>query len=127
MRLALPALGALAAEPIYILKDTAVVGHLGTPQLGGLAVAGTLLTTGFWLFNFLSYGTTASVARSVGAGDLAGDVRERGVDSFEPRRRRVVPLDDERDLGRPGLGLGGRHPQDGTGRSAAASGRSDRT
>src|SRR3989442_12900863 len=68
LRLALPALGALAAEPLYILTDTAVVGHLGTPQLGGLAVAGTLLTTGFFLFNFLAYGTTAAVARAAGAG-----------------------------------------------------------
>src|SRR2546428_11360137 len=68
LRLALPALGALAAEPLYVLTDTAVVGHLGTPQLGGLAVAGTLLTTAFSLFNFLSYGTTAAVARAAGAG-----------------------------------------------------------
>src|SRR5207253_6197327 len=68
LRLAIPALGALAAEPLYILTDTAVVGHLGTPQLGGLAVAGTLLTTAFSLFNFLSYGTTAAVARAAGAG-----------------------------------------------------------
>ena len=52
-----------------MLTDTAVVGHLGTPQLGGLAVAGTLLTTGLWVFNFLAYGTTAAVARSIGAGD----------------------------------------------------------
>jgi putative MATE family efflux protein len=66
--LALPALGSLAAEPLYILTDTAVVGHLGTPELGGLAVAGTLLTTAFSLFNFLSYGTTAAVARAAGAG-----------------------------------------------------------
>src|SRR5437867_6677936 len=68
LRLAVPALGALAAEPLYVLTDTAVVGHLGTPQLGGLAVAGTLLTTGFTLFNFLAYGTTAAVARARGAG-----------------------------------------------------------
>jgi putative MATE family efflux protein len=68
LRLAVPALGALAAEPLYILVDTAVVGHLGTPQLGGLAVAGTVLTTAFSLFNFLSYGTTAAVARAAGAG-----------------------------------------------------------
>ncbi|MGH8974741.1 MAG: MATE family efflux transporter [Acidimicrobiia bacterium] len=67
-RLALPALGALAAEPLYVLADTAVVGHLGTPELGGLAVAGTVLTTAFWIFNFLAYGTTAAVARSIGAG-----------------------------------------------------------
>jgi len=64
-----PALGALAAEPLYVLVDTAVVGHLGTSQLGGLAVAGTLLTTAFWLCNFLAYGTTSVVARLVGAGD----------------------------------------------------------
>jgi putative MATE family efflux protein len=68
LRLAIPALGALAAEPLYVLTDTAVVGHLGTPQLGGLAVAGTILTTAFTLFNFLSYGTTAAVARAAGAG-----------------------------------------------------------
>src|SRR5688572_29708587 len=69
VRLAVPALGALAAEPMYVLVDTAVVGHLGTPQLGGLAVAGTVLTTAFFLFNFLAYGTTAAVARLVGAED----------------------------------------------------------
>lgn len=67
--MAVPALGALAAEPLYILVDTAVVGHLGTAQLGGLAVAGTILTTSFFLFNFLAYGTTAAVSRLVGAGD----------------------------------------------------------
>ena len=69
LRLAVPALGALAAEPLYLLVDTAVVGHLGTPQLGGLAVAGTVLTTSFFLFNFLAYGTTAAVARLIGADD----------------------------------------------------------
>ena len=42
--LALPALGALAAEPLYLLTDTAIVGHLGTPQLAALALASTLLT-----------------------------------------------------------------------------------
>jgi putative MATE family efflux protein len=72
LRLALPALGALAAEPLYVLTDTAVVGRLGTPQLGGLAVASALLLTGYLLFNFLAYGTTASVARRLGAGDEAG-------------------------------------------------------
>jgi putative MATE family efflux protein len=66
--LALPALGALAAEPLYILVDTAIVGHLGTPQLAALALAGTLLTGTFTIFNFLTYGTTAQVARYHGAG-----------------------------------------------------------
>ncbi len=59
-----------------MLADTAVVGHLGTSQLGGLAVASTLLLTGYVIFNFLAYGTTASVARRVGAGDDAGAAHE---------------------------------------------------
>ncbi len=66
--LALPALGALAAEPLYRLVDTAIVGHLGVVQLGGLAIAITIFGSAFWLFNFLAYGTTARVARLHGAG-----------------------------------------------------------
>jgi putative MATE family efflux protein len=65
--LALPALGALAAEPLYLLADTAMVGHLGTEQLAALAIAATLLSGAFTLFNFLTYGTTAQVARLSGA------------------------------------------------------------
>jgi MATE family, multidrug efflux pump len=61
-------LGALAAEPVYLLVDTAIVGHLGTPELAALALAGTLLTGAFTIFNFLTYGTTAQVARYHGAG-----------------------------------------------------------
>ena len=67
-RLAIPAVGALAAEPIYILTDTAIVGRLGTPQLGGLAVAATLVLTLYSVFIFLAYGTTGTVARLLGAG-----------------------------------------------------------
>ena len=67
-RLAVPALGALAAEPLYVLVDTAIVGHLGTTQLASLAIAATVLTTAFTVFNFLTYGTTAQVARLHGAG-----------------------------------------------------------
>lgn len=67
LRLAVPALGALVAEPLYVLADTAVVGHLGTPQLGGLALASSVLLTGYALFIFLAYSTTASVARLHGA------------------------------------------------------------
>jgi MATE family, multidrug efflux pump len=66
--LALPALGALAAEPLYVLVDTAIVGHLGTTQLASLAIAATILATAFTIFNFLTYGTTAQVARLHGAG-----------------------------------------------------------
>jgi putative MATE family efflux protein len=68
LRLALPALGALAAEPLYVLVDTAIVGHLGTTQLASLAIAATVLGTAFTIFNFLTYGTTALVARLHGAG-----------------------------------------------------------
>ncbi len=71
LALALPALGALAAEPTYVLVDTAIVGHLGTPQLAALAIAATLLSTGITLLNFLTYGTTARVARLHGAGEVA--------------------------------------------------------
>ena len=67
-RLAVPALGALAAEPLYILVDTAIVGHLGTPQLAALAIAAGVMTSAFTVFNFLTYGTTAQVARLHGAG-----------------------------------------------------------
>jgi len=67
--LAIPAFGALIAEPLYVLTDTAVVGHLGTPQLGGLAVASTVLLTLYAVFIFLAYGTTAAVSRLLGAGD----------------------------------------------------------
>ncbi len=68
-RLAIPAFGALIAEPVYVLTDTAIVGHLGTPQLGGLAVASSLLLTLYTVFIFLAYGTTAAVSRLLGAGD----------------------------------------------------------
>jgi putative MATE family efflux protein len=67
--LAVPAFGALIAEPLYVLADTAVVGHLGTPQLGGLAVASSVLLTGYAVFIFLAYGTTGAVARLIGAGN----------------------------------------------------------
>jgi putative MATE family efflux protein len=67
LRLAVPALGALAAEPLYVLVDTAIVGHIGTTQLAGLALATTVLLSGFTVFNFLTYGTTAQVARLHGA------------------------------------------------------------
>ncbi len=69
LHLALPALGALAAEPLYVLVDTAIVGHLGRPQLAALGLAGTVLAGAFTIFNFLTYGTTAVVARASGAGE----------------------------------------------------------
>jgi putative MATE family efflux protein len=81
IRLALPALGSLAVEPVYVLVDTAIVGRLGTEQLAGLAVAATVLSFVFAGANFLTYGTTERVARRLGAGDAeaAGNV---GVQSL---------------------------------------------
>lgn len=70
--LALPALGALVAEPLFVMIDSAVVGHLGTTQLAGLTLASTLLMTTVALFVFLAYATTGAVARKLGTGDNRG-------------------------------------------------------
>ena len=79
--LAGPALGALVAEPAFVLVDSAVVGRLGAPQLAGLALAGTVLTTVVGLCVFLAYATTAGVARALGAGDRRRALR-LGVDGI---------------------------------------------
>ncbi|NVI86367.1 MATE family efflux transporter [Actinomadura sp. BRA 177] len=81
LRLAVPAFGALVAEPLFLLSDSAIIGHLGTAQLGGLGVAGQVLTTLVYLCVFLAYGTTAGVARQVGAGDLRAAIRQ-GIDGM---------------------------------------------
>lgn len=70
MALALPAFGALVAEPLFLLADSAIVGHLGTVPLAALGIAGAILSTTIGLCIFLAYGTTGSVARRLGAGDL---------------------------------------------------------
>ncbi|MER7415572.1 MATE family efflux transporter [Micromonospora peucetia] len=74
--LALPALVVLAAEPIYVLVDTAVVGHLGRVPLAALAIGGTVLTLIAWLGTVVAYGTTGRSARRFGAGDRASAVAE---------------------------------------------------
>ncbi|WP_409235010.1 MATE family efflux transporter [Streptomyces sp. PA5.6] len=79
--LAVPAFGALVAEPLFVLADSAIVGHLGTAQLAGLGVASALLTTAVSIFVFLAYATTAAVARRVGAGDLQAAIRQ-GMDGI---------------------------------------------
>ncbi|MFI0486400.1 MATE family efflux transporter [Actinomadura sp. 9N215] len=81
LRLAVPAFGALVAEPLFLLSDSAIVGHLGTAPLGGLGVAGQALNTLVYLCIFLAYGTTAGVARQVGAGNLGAAVRQ-GIDGM---------------------------------------------
>ncbi|MEF9905113.1 MATE family efflux transporter [Streptomyces sp. P9-A2] len=77
--LAVPAFGALVAEPLFVMADSAIVGHLGTAQLAGLGVASALLMTAVSIFVFLAYATTAAVARRVGAGDLPSAIRQ-GMD-----------------------------------------------
>ncbi|MCX5227376.1 MATE family efflux transporter [Streptomyces sp. NPDC006553] len=79
--LALPAFGALVAEPLFLMVDSAIVGHLGTPQLAGLAIAAALLSTAVSVFVFLAYATTAAVSRRVGAGDLQAAIRQ-GMDGI---------------------------------------------
>ncbi len=79
--LAVPAFGALVAEPLFVMADSAIVGHLGTAQLAGLGVASALLATAVSVFVFLAYATTAAVARRVGAGDLSAAIRQ-GMDGI---------------------------------------------
>lgn len=79
LRLAVPAFLALVAEPMFLLSDAAIVGHLGTTELAGLGIAGAVLQTLVGLCVFLAYGTTASVARHLGAGDLRGALTQ-GID-----------------------------------------------
>ncbi|MCW2749559.1 MAG: family efflux transporter [Aeromicrobium sp.] len=69
LRVAVPAFFALISEPLMLLADTAIIGHLGTPELGGLAAASTVLATVVGLCIFLAYGSTAAVARHHGAGE----------------------------------------------------------
>ncbi|HEY0186988.1 MAG TPA: MATE family efflux transporter [Cellulomonas sp.] len=81
LALAVPALGALVAEPLFVLVDSAIVGRLGTTALAGLSLASTLLVTVVGLCVFLAYATTAVVARRLGAGDRAGALQV-GVDGL---------------------------------------------
>jgi putative MATE family efflux protein len=68
LRLAVPAFLALVAEPLFLLGDSAIIGHLGTTELAGLGVASAALITAANIFVFLAYGTTSIVARHLGAG-----------------------------------------------------------
>ena len=81
VRLAVPAFLALVAEPLFLLADAAIVGHLGTVPLAGLGIAAVVLQTAVGLCVFLAYGTTASVARHLGAGDTRGALAQ-GIDGI---------------------------------------------
>ena len=81
LRLAVPAFLALIAEPLFLLVDSAIIGHLGTAELAGLGVASAALVTGAGIFVFLAYGTTSVVARHLGAGDERAAIGA-GIDGF---------------------------------------------
>ncbi len=81
LSLAIPAFLALVAEPLFLLADSAIVGHLGTVPLAGLSIAGSVLLSATGLFVFLAYATTAAVARQLGAGNTAGALH-RGLDGL---------------------------------------------
>jgi putative MATE family efflux protein len=66
--LAIPAFGALVAEPLFLLADSAIVGHLGVAQLAGVGLATAVLHTAVGLMVFLAYSTTPAVARAMGDG-----------------------------------------------------------
>ncbi|WP_026040985.1 MATE family efflux transporter [Arthrobacter sp. TB 23] len=70
LHLAVPALGALIAEPLFLLADSAIVGHLGVDELAGVGLASTVLHTAVGLMVFLAYSTTPAVARFLGAGRM---------------------------------------------------------
>ena len=71
LHLAVPAFGALIAEPLFLLADSAIVGHLGVAELAGVGLAATVLQTAVGLMVFLAYSTTPAVARLLGAGRRA--------------------------------------------------------
>ncbi|MFV0464083.1 MAG: MATE family efflux transporter [Nostocoides sp.] len=81
LRLAVPAFLALVIEPLFLLTDSAIVGHLGTAQLAGLGVASAVLLTAVNIFVFLAYATTSVVARQIGAGSTRRAL-EAGVDGL---------------------------------------------
>lgn len=81
LRLAVPALGALIAEPAFLLVDTAMVGHLGAEELAGVGIGVAVLSTAVGLLIFLAYGTTPAVARLLGAGDRPAAIRA-GIDGI---------------------------------------------
>ena len=81
LRLAVPALGSLVAEPLFLIVDSALVGHLGVAPLAGLGIASAVLQTIVGLMVFLAYSTTPAVARRFGAGD-PGRAVSVGIDGI---------------------------------------------
>lgn len=78
VRLALPALGALAADPLVSLVDTAWVGRLGADALATLGIATSILVSVFFVFNFLAYGSTPLIGAAIGRGEAKAAARFGG-------------------------------------------------
>lgn len=70
LSLAVPAFGALIAEPLFLLADTAMIGRLGAAELAGVGLAAAIVQTATGVLIFLAYSTTPAVARFLGAGQL---------------------------------------------------------
>ena len=81
LKLALPAFAALVAQPLFVMADTAIVGQLGTEPLAGLGVGSTLTLALVGVFVFLAYGSTATVARLMGA-NREKDAVESGIQAM---------------------------------------------
>lgn len=81
LALAVPALGALVAEPLFLIVDAALVGHLGVVPLAALGIASAVLQTIVGLMVFLAYSTTPAVARRFGAGNH-GSAVSAGIDGM---------------------------------------------
>ncbi|MFQ6485119.1 MATE family efflux transporter [Brachybacterium epidermidis] len=80
LRLAVPSLGALVAQPLFVMVDSAFVARVGTVSLAGLGLASVVVTTVVALSVFLAYSTTAAVSRAFGAGRRAEAIA-RGIDA----------------------------------------------
>ncbi len=81
VQLALPSLAATIAQPLFLMSDSAIVGHLGTAELAGFSVASAVLLNAVLLFVSLAYGTAAIVARQAGSGDLRAALTQ-GIDGM---------------------------------------------
>ncbi len=84
LRLAVPALGTLAIDPLVSLTDTAFVARLGEVPLAALGVDTAVFSFSFFLFNFLAYGTTPLLAGAVGRGTRPAPGASHGRRSLWP-------------------------------------------
>ncbi len=69
IRLSFPVLLSLIAEPLTGLVDTIFVAKLGSAPLAALGVGTTVLSSIFWIFNFLGIASQTESADAMGHGD----------------------------------------------------------